>query len=308
MASGTILDAIGDTPLIELTKLQGTNGPRLYAKWEGANPTGSMKDRMAAAMVAGAKRDGRLKPGQSVVEYTGGSTGSSLALVCAVTSHPLHILTADCFSEEKIRTMRALGAQVEVHKTPAGQVYPGLIERWKKRVHERVDNGAYWTEQMQSTYQLEGYASMADEILADCPEVTDFVMSVGTGGCAMGTARRFREDGADVRVHLVEPAESPYLTQGEGGSHTVEGIAVIAEPPLLDKTLYQNVLAIPEADGKKTARRLAREQGLLAGTSTGLNIAAALRLSKELPEDARIVTVAVDTGLKYLSGGLFAME
>jgi cysteine synthase A len=268
-----------------------------------------MKDRMALAMIQGATREERLLPGQPVVEYTGGSTGSSLAFVCAALGHPLHIVTADCFSPEKIRTMRALGADVEVLQTPEGKVYPGLGARLVERARElQKEKSAYWTNQIQNPHQVDGYAAMAREILADCPGLTDFVMSVGGGGCATGNARTFREAGVAVRTTLVEPAEAPYIsTDSTTGKHGIEGIAVFprSKLALLRDDLIDAVLSVPEAEGREMARRLAREEGLLAGTSSGLNLAAAVRIARERPAEAQVVTVLVDTGLKYLSGDLF---
>ncbi|MDY0110933.1 MAG: cysteine synthase family protein [Candidatus Krumholzibacteria bacterium] len=302
------LAAIGNTPLIELQGFGPDNGGRNLAKWEGANPTGSMKDRMARAMIEGARRDGELREGQRVVEYTGGSTGSSLAFVCAFLQHPLSLITADCFAKEKIRMMQALGAEVDVLKTPEGKVHPGLGDQFEQRLHEVMEaTGAYWTRQLSNARQLEGYAAMGREILAACPAITDFVMSAGTAGCSMGNARAFRETGADVRVTLVEPEAAPHLSKGQRGRHGVEGIAVFERDrmPLLDSELYAAVLSVPEQEGREMARRLARAAGLLVGTSSGLNLAAAVRVAAERGPDATVVTVLVDTGLKYLTGSLY---
>ncbi|HSD29011.1 MAG TPA: cysteine synthase family protein [Vicinamibacteria bacterium] len=309
MTSRRAIEAIGRTPLLDLQKLRPEGGARILAKWEGANPTGSMKDRMALAMIQGATREGRLSPGQRVVEYTGGSTGSSLAFVCAALGHPLSIVTADCFSEEKIRTMRALGAEVEVLKTPEGKVYAGLGARLMERAREiQKETGAYWTNQVHNPHQTEGYAGMAREILAECPGVTDFVMAVGGGGCVTGNARTFREAGVAVRTTLVEPAEAPYISaDSTAGTHRVEGIAVFPRSrlPLLRDDLIDAIVGVPEEEGRAMARRLAREEGLLAGTSSGLNLVASVRIARERPPQANVVTVLVDTGLKYLTGDLY---
>ncbi len=308
----TPLEAIGATPLVELESVRPEGGARILAKWEGANPTGSMKDRMARAMIEGAEREGLLSPGQRVVEYTGGSTGSSLAFVCAARGYDLTLLTADCFSREKIQTMQALGADVEVFETPEGKVHPGLVDAWRDRVDELVDEtGAYWTHQMDNPHQLDGYDAMADEIASALPgdaheHGLDLAMTVGTGGCAMGTSRGFQRREIPARVTLGEPAEAPYLTQGEGGSHGVEGIAVQTDPPLLDADLYDRALAVPEKEARAAARRLARREGLLVGVSSGLNLALAGRIASRRDPGDLVVTVLVDTGLKYLDGDLFA--
>lgn len=302
-----VLGAIGGTHLVDLGRLRPKGAGRILVKLEGGNPTGSMKDRMALAMIEAAERDGRLRPGQRVVEFTGGSTGSSLALVCAAKGYPLTLVTADCFAEEKTLTSRALGATVEVLETPEGKVYPGLVDRMRARAREiREAEGAFWTDQMTNEAQLEGYGPMGEEILAGCPGLTDFVMAVGTAGCAMGNARVLRARKPGVRITLVEPAESPYLSRGQAGKHRVEGIAVLPRPPLLRDDLYDAVVAVPEEEGRATARRLAAEEGLFVGTSSGLNVAAAMGVARERGPEAVVVTVGVDSGLKYLRGDLFA--
>jgi cysteine synthase len=303
------LAAIGRTPLLEFPSLRPSGGARIFAKWEGANPTGSMKDRMAKAMIEAALREGKLKPGQRVVEYTGGSTGSSLAFVCAAKGHPLSIVTADCFSDEKIRTMRALGAEVEVIQTPNRQVFPGLAALFVERAQAiQKKTGAYWTNQVQNPHQLEGYEGMGLEIVEACPQMTDFVMSVGTGGCVMGNALAFRKAGKKVRVTLIEPETAAYISAGSAsGSHHVEGIGVFPRPKLalVKDDLFDAAFGVPEAEGRDVARKVAKNEGLLVGTSSGLNLAGAIRVARKLPKEAAVVTVIVDTGLKYLHGDLF---
>lgn len=196
MSPVSTLEAVGGTPLIELHAIRPQGGARILAKWEGANPTGSMKDRMAIAMIDGARERGDLDSNQRVAEYTGGSTGSSLAMVCAALDHPATLITADCFATEKIRTMRAFGADVEVLETPNGEVHPGLIDDWQERLDGVVkDTGAYWTDQLKNADALDGYASLGEEILTDAPDVTEFVMGVGTGGVRDG-----HRPGASVRT------------------------------------------------------------------------------------------------------------
>src|SRR5947209_9128432 len=259
MSLGTVIQTIGNTPLIELRKLRPAGGARVLVKYEGGNPTGSMKDRMALAMIEGARRDGRLAPAQRVVELPGGSTGASLALVCSGLGHPLTIVTSDAVAREKIDMTRALGAEVEVLKTPEGKVHPGLVPQMRARVEEIVkQTGAFWTDQFNNRHQLDGYAPLAQEVLRACPEVTHFVQIVGTAGSSMGVARELRRAKPEVRVTLVEPSSSPWLSEGRGGSHGVEGTAGVARPPLLDRTLYDEVTAIDESEGRDMSRRLAR--------------------------------------------------
>lgn len=306
MMPGSSIEAIGNTPLVELESVRPEGGARIFAKWEGANPTGSMKDRMALSMIRGAEADGALHAGQHVIEFTGGSTGSSLALICAVEGYPLTLLTADCFAEEKIRTMEALGATVEVLETPDRKVYPGLFDRFHQRLDELApDLDAYFTDQFTNEHHPEGYRQLGSEIVADCPSISDFVMGVGTGGCVVGTTAGIRADRADVAVTVVEPAESPILTEGESGAHTIEGVATGFRPPFLDAISYDEAIAVPERIARQYARTVARSDGLFAGASTGMNVAAAVEVARKRRSRDAVVTVAVDTGLKYLHGDLY---
>ncbi|MDS0294906.1 PLP-dependent cysteine synthase family protein [Halogeometricum luteum] len=300
------LSVVGDTPMIELPSMRPEGGASIYVKWEGANPTGSLKDRMALAMIERAKEREELGPGDSVVEFTGGSTGSSLAFVCAVLDHPFSVVTADCVADEKIASMRALGAHTVVVETPDGEMYDGLSDDLRAEA-ERIEEetGAYFTDQFNNPDQLDGYGALGREILDDRPDLDDFVMVVGTGGCAMGTSRSFRERGADVAVTLVEPEESPVISAGTTGSHSVQGTAILGSPPLVERELYDRVCTLSNAEGVECVRQLARDEGLLVGTSTGMNVAAARRVAADRDPEQSVVTVACDTGLKYLSDGLY---
>lgn len=300
------LEAIGETPLIEVSSMRPDGGASIYVKWEGANPTGSLKDRMALAMIEEARERGDIAPGDPVVEFTGGSTGTSLAFVCAVLDHPMHVVTADCVAEEKRASMRALGANLEVVETPNGESYYGLfddLEAAAEDLQERI--GAYFTNQFENRDQLAGYQDLGAEILDQRAGVDEFVMIVGTGGCAMGTSKALQERDADVDISLVEPAESPVLTEGRAGGHAVEGTAIVSSPPLVERDRYDAVRTLPTEEGIECVRDLAREEGLLVGTSSGMNVAAARRVAAERDPDDAVVTVACDTGLKYLSGGLY---
>lgn len=306
MPETSALDAIGDTPLVELASVRPDGGAHIFAKWEGGNPTGSMKDRMARAMIRGAEADGDLHPGQHVVEFTGGSTGSSLALVCAVADYPLTLLTADCFATEKIRTMEALGADVEVFETPDGKVHPRLFDEWTDRVHELIPElDAFFTDQFNNEHHPAGYRSLGKEIVSALPDISDLVMGVGTGGSLIGTAAGIRDERAAVTVTAVEPAESPYLTAGDVGSHSIEGVALGFEPPFLEDGEYDDAIAIPEHVAAQSCREIARTDGVFAGTSTGMNVAAAVEVAREREPTDAVVTIAVDTGLKYLHDDLY---
>ncbi len=294
--------AIGNTPMIELDSISPRNGASILVKWEGANPTGSLKDRMALAMVQEAKKEGSLKSEEPIVEFTGGSTGSSLAMVCAVLDHPLTIVTADCVAKEKIASMSALGADLHVIETPDGSSYEGLFQDMRNRALDlKEDLGAYFTDQFHNEHQLKGYDKFGKEVIEQVPNPKAFTMTVGTGGCAMGTSIAFKERGTDTEVILVEPTESPVISTGKSGPHPVEGTALISNPPLLKSSLYDGVETVNSEDGVDCMRALAKHEGLLVGASSGMNISAAKRVAEDFGPDDTVVTVACDTGLKYLS-------
>jgi cysteine synthase A len=303
---GNTLAAIGDTPMVELPSVRPDGGASIHVKWEGANPTGSLKDRMALAMIEEARERGDLQPGEPVVEFTGGSTGSSLAFVCAVLDHPLHIVTADCVAEEKIASMQALGAQLDILETPNGTSYDGLFEDLRAEAETvQSKTGAYFTDQFNNYDQLNGYKSLGQEILDQRSTVDEFVMIVGSGGCAMGTSRALRNRGAEVTVTAVEPEESPVITEGTTGAHSVQGTAIVGSPPLVEQELYDRVCTLPTEEGIECVQQLAEDDGFLVGTSTGMNVAAARQVAANRDSDETVVTVACDTGLKYLSDGLY---
>jgi len=302
--SGT--DAIGDTPVVRLDNLPHGNSAEVWVKIESGNPTGSYKDRMALAMIERAERDGRLAPGQTVVEYTGGSTGSSLAYVCAVTGHPLRIVSSDAFAPEKIQTMRAFGADVELISSPSG-ITPDLIPAMVRRAGEIArETGAFQTDQFNNTDMIDGYRRLGEELLRQLPGIDAFCAYVGTAGCFLGTTRALREKLPALHRVVLEPAESAVLSGGEPGTHHIEGGGIGSWPPLLRPEDFDEVLAIPEAEGFAMARRAARAEGIFSGPSTGVNVLAALRLAERLGPGNRVVTVQVDSGLKYLSGKLYA--
>lgn len=302
-----VLGAIGDTPLVRLARVVPPDSAAVWLKWEPANPTGSYKDRMALAMIEGAERRGDLRPGMTVVEYTGGSTGSSLAFVCAVKGYPLRIVTSDAFAVEKLRTMEAFGARLTVVPSEGGMITPGLLPRLIAEAERIRDaEGAYWTDQFTNTDSVDGYRRIGDELLAQLPGPVDaFCGGVGTAGMLVGVTRALREAGLDTRIVALEPADSPVITTGTGGPHHVEGLGVGFVPPLLALGGHDEVWAVDEAEARAMARRLAREEGVFAGTSTGLNVVGALRLAADLGPGRNVVTVACDTGLKYLQGDLY---
>jgi len=307
MDDGThVLDAIGHTPAVRLRALAEDGSAEVWVKLEAGNPTGSYKDRMARAMIAGAERTGRLAPGQPVVEYTGGSTGSSLAFVCAVTGHPLYIVTSDAFAAEKLRTMEAFGAIVEIIPSPEG-ITPDLIPRMRARAAElAAEIGAYQTDQFRNTDMVDGYIGLGEELVAQIPAPIDaFCAYVGTAGCFLGVSRALRAAYPDVARIAVEPAESAVLSGGSAGTHRIEGGGAGFVPDLLDPADFDDVIAVSTDDAFAMARRAARTDGIFSGPSTGANVIAAREVARRLGPGRRVVTIQVDSGMKYLAGSVY---
>ena len=300
----TALLAIGNTPLVKLNRLTKGLDANVYVKLEFFNPTGSYKDRMALAMIEGAERDGLLSAGDTIVEYSGGSTGSSLALVCAVKGYKLKVVTSDAFSDEKLNTMRAFGAELIMVPSQGGKTTPELIPKMMKIAEEiGREPRTYRTNQFYNKHMLKGYNGLGREILSQLQGNVDaFVASFGTSGCSMGVAEVLKSvRSGEIGVFLVEPAESPVVSKGIEGTHDIEGIGAGFIPPLLRKDLYDEILTVSTEEANEMARRLTREEGIFSGSSTGANIIASLRVAKKLGAGKNIVTVAVDSGLKYLS-------
>jgi cysteine synthase A len=306
----TILEAIGHTRMLPLLHLVPEGSARILVKLELENPTGSMKDRMALAMIEAARADGRLKPGGSVVEYTGGSTGVSLAFVCAALRIPLHIVTSDAFSREKRDHMTALGARLTLVPSPTGGTTKALtLEMIETARKLAAAPGAFWTDQLNNVDPLPCYERMGGEILEQAGgRVSAFVQGVGTGGSLRGIATRLRASDATVRIVAVEPEESAVLSGRAGGSHRIEGVGAGFVVPLWSADLVDGIETVSTAEAMETARRLAREEGVFAGTSTGANVAAALRMAGRLGPGHTVVTVAVDSGMKYLSTPLYGND
>ncbi len=298
-----ILHCIGNTSLVTLRKIVPANGSRILLKIESENPTGSMKDRMALAMIEAAEADGRLASNGFVVEYTGGSTGVSLALVCAVKGYPLHIVTSDAFAREKLEHMKLLGAMLEVVHSDSGRMTEKLTRDMIEAARIIAEKpGSFWTDQLKNTDQLAAYHSMADEIWTQTDgRVDGFVQSVGTAASIRGIAEGLRRHHDKIRVVAVEPAESPVLSGGQTGAHKIDGVGAGFVVPLWQEGIADQIDRVSTEEAAAMARRLAREEGLFAGTSTGCNVIAALRLAEQLGPDATIVTVMCDTGMKYFS-------
>jgi cysteine synthase A len=302
-----ILGAIGNTSLVRLRRVVPASGAALLVKLEWENPTGSVKDRMAEAVITRAEQDGRLKPGGTVVEYTGGSTGTSLALVCAAKGYRIHIVSSDAFSREKLDHMAALGAQLTLVPSEGGLTTKKLILDMIEAARLlSQEPGTYWTDQLNNHDSIAGYFPLGEEIWSQTGGAVDaFVHCVGTGASSRGVATVLKRHKPRVRIAAVEPAESPVLGGGAPGPHKIEGVGIGYTPPLWDPSLVDEVVAVGTAEAKEMARRLAREEALFAGTSSGANVVAALRVAERLGPGATVVTLMADSGLKYLSTDVY---
>lgn len=303
----SILQRIGRTPLLEL-KRTVPGCARILLKVESANPTGSMKDRMALAMIEAGERDGRLRPGGLVVEYTGGSTGVSLALVCAARGYPLSIVTSDAFSAEKRNHMAALGAGLTIVPSIGGGMDAALTYSMIEAARQITEHtGAFWTDQLNNTDQLAAYVAMATEIWEQTSGRVDaFVQCVGTAACVRGVAEALRTRKPDIHIVAVEPSESAVLSGGRTGVHRIEGVGAGFVVPLWDASIANEIALVSTGEAMAMARRLARSDAVFAGTSTGANLVAAIDIGKRLGREATVVTVMCDSGTKYLSTPLYS--
>ena len=303
----SILQRIGNTTLFELKQIVPEGCARILVKLESENPTGSMKDRMALAMIEGGERRQVLRPGGRVVEYTGGSTGTSLALICAARGYPLSIVTSDAFSLEKRNHMAALGADLTVIASERGGMDEALTRDMIEaagRITERT--GAFWTDQLNNADQLTAYHAMGEEIWAQTGGRIDaFVQSTGTAACLRGNAETLRRHNPDIQIVAVEPAESAVLSGGKQAAHKIEGIGAGFVVPLWDPSVVSEIIPVSTADAMAKARQLAQSDALFAGTSTGANLVAATIVGQRLGPDATVVTVMCDSGMKYLSTELY---
>jgi cysteine synthase len=308
VAASSVLHAIGRTPVVRLRKLVTPQSADVVVKLEFYNPTGSYKDRMALAMIEGAEARGALRPGMRVVEFTGGSTGSSLAMVCAVKGYEFVPVSSDAFSREKLQTMRAFGAEPIVVPSDGGRITPDLFVRMRAEVDRLCEQpNTYWTDQFNNNDALDGYMGIGRELLEQTGGTLDaYCGAVGTGGMLRGVWKALRDGGSRARIVALEPASSPALTEGRGGPHGVEGIGTGRVVPHVADKPYDEARTVDEAEARAMALRLAREEGVFVGTSSALNVVGALQVAHELGPGKVVATVAVDTGLKYLAGDLYA--
>jgi cysteine synthase A len=301
-------ELVGNTPVVKLSNVVPEGAADIFVKLEWFNPTGSYKDRMALAIIEEAERRGDLKPGMTVVEYTGGSTGSSLAFVCAAKGYRFRVVSSDAFAPEKLRTMKAFGAELTIVPSEGGMITPDLIPRMIEKAKEyAAEPDTYFTDQFHNRDALTGHRRAGEELLSQIGRPIDvFCAAVGTAGFSMGVAGAMREASPSTRVVLFEPTSTAVISGNAPGTHHVEGIGVGFVPPLLDEALYDEVRAIEETEARVMARELAAREGLLTGVSSGLNVAGAIGLATELGPGHVVATVAVDTGLKYLAGDLYS--
>jgi len=297
-----ILDCVGNTSLLALRKIVPENGARILLKLENENPTGSMKDRMALAMIEAAEADGRLAADGSVVEYTGGSTGVSLSLVCAVKGYNLHIVTSDAFASEKLSHMKMLGARLHIVRSESGRMTEKLTRDMIEAARIiAVKAGSFWTDQLNNRDQMAAYREMAAEIWSQTGgRIDGFVQSVGTAASLRGTGETLRRHNEQIKIVAVEPAESPVLSGGKTGAHKIDGVGAGFVVPLWQEEIADRIEQVSTEEAVAMTMRLAREEGIFAGTSTGANVIAALRSAERLGPDATIVTIMCDTGMKYL--------
>lgn len=302
------MKGIGNTPLIKLDRLVQEDWADIYVKYEGANPTGSMKDRMALSMVEGAERRRDIKEGGTIVDYTGGSTGSSLAMVCATKGYKARFFSSDAFAEEKIQTMRAFGAEVEILKSENGMITAKLIDTLVERAREasKMPN-TFWTDQFNNEDNRNAYHKMAKEIIDELgTDIDSFIMGVGTGGCFSGNSEIFKKEIPGIKCTAIEPMHVRSLSGGDtSGTHKLEGIGAGFVPSICRLDLADDIVPVSDENAYETSRKLARVEGIFGGTTSGANIWVAMKKARELGKGKKVVTVIVDSGLKYLNGDLY---
>ncbi len=311
MASGniSIRDSIGNTPMIALKKIVPANSARILAKLESANPTGSMKDRMAKAVIERAEKKGLIKQGSTIVEYTAGTTGISLAFVCASLGYNFHAVFSDAFSNEKRITMKAFGATVTDVLSDNKKITEKLIKEMIETSRGLSEqNNHWWSDQLNNHDAEKGNYPLGDEIWEQSEgSVEAFVHTVSTAHSIHGVTKSLLKHNNKIETFAVEPDESAVLSGRASGSHKIEGIGIGFIPPLWQPEIVTEILTVTTEDAMCMARRLAKEEGIFAGTSTGANIAAALRIAERLGPGKTVATIIVDSGLRYISTPLYQL-
>lgn len=302
-----VIAGIGNTPLIQLQKIVPKNSARIFAKLEWSNPTGSMKDRWAKAAIETAAANGKIKRGDTVVEYTAGTTGVSLAFVCAALGYKFHAVFSDAFSDEKRRTMQAFDAQITDVLSDNKKITESLIREMiatAKILSEQP--GHWWCDQLNNKNATNGYHPLGEEIWQQMNgNINAFVHCISTTHSMHGTTEILWKHDKNIHIAAVEPDESAVLSGRPSGSHKIEGIGIGFIPPLWKPEMVNEILTVSTDDAKAMARRLAKEEGIFAGTSSGANVVAALRIAERLGQGKNVVTIMVDSGLRYLSTDVY---
>ncbi len=303
-----ILNTIGNTPLVKLNRLPDKRSASVYVKLEYFNPTSSYKDRMALSVIEKAENRNELKPGMTVIENTAGSTGTSVAFVCAAKGYSFKAISSNAFSKEKLKAMQLFGAEVELIDNGDLGITPVLVPKMIAHVRQlSKQDGFYWTRQFENPDVLTSYSKMAKEIISQLNKpIHTFCAGVGTAGMFVGVSQVLKKVNSGITLVALEPVSAPLLTKGVNGTHNVEGIAAGFMPPFFKEFSYDDAMAVEETEARLMAKNLIKYEGILAGTSTGLNVAAAIKIAKSLSPDEIVVTVACDSGLKYLSTDLYS--
>ena len=295
-----MLQLVGDTPLVRLYRVVPANGSQLYGKLEARNPTGSVKDRIGVSMIRAAEAAGQLKKGMTIVEPTSGNTGIALALAAAVLGYRLVLTMPESMSLERRQVMASYGAEIEL--TPGDEDMPGAIRK-AEELQADDPEGVFIPQQFANPANPEAHRrTTAEEILASTGgELDAFVTGVGTGGTITGVGEVLKQAVPDVRIVAVEPKRSPVLSGGAADLHGIQGIGAGFVPEVLKRELIDQIVQIDDDEAFHYTRRLAREEGLLLGPSSGANVAASLQVASTLGLEARLVTMLCDTGFRYFS-------
>ncbi len=299
---------IGNTPLIKLNKLTRPGWADVYVKLEGGNPTGSMKDRMALSMIEGAERRGELNPGDRVIEYTGGSTGSSLAMVCAIKGYRAYFVSSEAFAKEKLQTMRVFGAELEILPSDNGKLTAKVIDSMISRARELSGaKDTFWCDQVNNIDNRNGYHPMAFEIMKVLGnDIDEFVTVVGGGGRFSGNAEVFKKHIPGIKCIAAEPYHVRNISGGDtSGHHKLEGIGLSFIPSIFRADLMDDTVPVKDEDAFRTARDLARLEGIWGGYTSGANVWTALERAKKIGPNKKVVTVIIDSGWRYLNGDLY---
>lgn len=295
-----ILDLIGRTPTVKLNRVSPEGGASIYGKLELLNPAKTVKDRIAAAMILTAEREGRLKPGMTIVEPTSGNTGIGLAMVAAAKGYRLILTMPDTMSQERRDLLKSYGAELIL--TPGPLDMQGAVDR-AREICEATPDATFMPQQFDNPANPRTHRETTGPEILDAfgGRIDAFVSGVGTGGTVTGVGEAIRAAGCDARIVAVEPAKSNVLSGGKQGLHDIQGIGAGFVPSVLNREIYDEIICVEDEDAIATARRLSREEGILAGISAGANVYAAIRVAEKLPEDAVVVTVICDSGERYFS-------